>query len=233
MEEANNRPFQKREESRRSLFETIETVTGTTYEFAAWNHAKVNIDYHVEFKKNYYSVPYLLVKQEVMVRTTANTVEIFRKNKLIASHVRQNGKKYSYSTLPDHMPESHRQFSEWTPERIKNWSKTVGPNAANLIQALMERKVHPEQAFHACMGIIRLTKSYPKQNVENAAKRALLYGVISYQSLYITRTYVAPVITQWRWIDMLQNQLKERLSQMRLKGLLNAYLKQHSDLVVI
>ena len=47
----------------------------------------------------------------------------------------------------------------------------------------MERKVHPEQAFRACMGIIRLTKSYSKERVENAAKRALVYGAISYQSV--------------------------------------------------
>lgn len=118
-----------------------------------------------------------------MVRATANTVEIFHKNKRIASHARGNGKKYSYSTLPDHMPQNHRQVSEWSPERIKNWSKTVGSHTANLVQAIMERKVHPEQAFRACMGIIRLTKSYPKQRVENAAKRALAYGAISYQSV--------------------------------------------------
>ena len=188
LEEANNRPFQKREGSRRSLFETIEKahlkpLPLEPYEFAVWNHAKVNIDYHVEFEKNYYSVPYQLVKQEIMVRATANTVEIFHKNKRIASHVRQNGKKYCYSTLPDHMPQSHRQFSQWSPERIINWSKTVGLYTAHLVQAIMERKVHPEQAFRACMGIIRLTKSYPKQRVENAAKRALAYGAISYQSV--------------------------------------------------
>jgi transposase len=81
------------------------------------------------------------------------------------------------------MPQSHRQFSQWTPERIINWSKTVGLYTAHLVQVLMERKVHPEQAFRACMGIIRLTKSYPKQRVENAAKRALAYGAISYQSV--------------------------------------------------
>ena len=47
----------------------------------------------------------------------------------------------------------------------------------------MTKKVHPEQAFRACMGIIRLSKSYTKQRVENASKRALTYGAISYQSI--------------------------------------------------
>ena len=128
-------------------------------------------------------MPYQVVKQEVMIRASAKTIEIFHKNKRIASHVRQNAKKYSYATLPDHMPPNHRQFGEWTPERIINWSKTVGPHTANLVQAIMNRKEHPEQAFRACMGIIRLAKSYTKERVENAAKRALIYGAISYQSI--------------------------------------------------
>jgi transposase len=47
----------------------------------------------------------------------------------------------------------------------------------------MARKKHPEQAFRACMGIIRLAKLYTKERVENAAKRALTYGAVSYQSV--------------------------------------------------
>lgn len=188
LKEANNRPFQKREGSRITLFEAIEKpslkpLPIEPYEFAIWNRARVNMDYHVEFDKNYYSVPYQLVKQEAMVRATAKTVELFHKNKRIASHARLNGKKYSYVTLPEHMPPHHRQFGEWTPGRIVNWSKTVGPNTANLVQEIMNRKVHPEQAFRACMGIIRLSKSYTKERVENASKRALTYGAISYHSI--------------------------------------------------
>jgi len=188
LEEANNRPFQKREGSRRTLFEETEKpalkpLPVETYEFAVWNRARVSVDCHIEFEKNFYSVPYQLVKQEVMVRAVAMTVEVFYKNKRIASHARVNGKKYLYTTLLEHTPPHHRQFGEWNPERIVNWSKTVGPNTANLVHTIMARKKHPEQAFRACMGIIRLAKSYSKERVENAAKRALTYGAFSYQSI--------------------------------------------------
>lgn len=189
LDEANNRPFQKREGSRRSLFKTIEKsalkpLPMEAYEFAIWSRARVNVDYHIEFDKNYYSVPYQLVKQEVMVRAAAMTVEILHKNKRVAAHVRVNGKKHVYTTLMEHMPPRHRQFGEWTPERIANWSRTVGPHTTGLVQAIMDRKLHPEQAFRACMGIIRLAKSYSKERVENASKRALTYGAISYQSVF-------------------------------------------------
>jgi transposase len=188
LEEANNRPFQKRDGSRRSLFETIEKpnlkpLPVEPYEFAIWNRARVNVDYHIEFEKNYYSVPHQLVKQEVMLRVTAKTMEIFHKNKRIASHARQIAKKYIYATLSEHMPPHHQVFGEWTPERIIHWSKTVGLHTAKLVSEIMARKEHPEQAFRACMGIIRLAKSYTKERVENAAKRALIFGAISYQSV--------------------------------------------------
>ncbi len=33
-----------------------------------WKHAKVNIDYHVEVDKHYYSVPHALVHEKVEIR---------------------------------------------------------------------------------------------------------------------------------------------------------------------
>jgi hypothetical protein len=35
-----------------------------------WSRATVNIDYHIAFDWNFYSVPYKLVQQEVEVRST-------------------------------------------------------------------------------------------------------------------------------------------------------------------
>lgn len=188
LEEANQRPFQKRAGSRRSLFETIEKpmlkpLPAQAYEWAEWKKARVNIDYHVEFEANFYSVPYQLTKQEVMVRATAKTVEIFYKNKRVASHPRQIAKKHHYATVTEHMPPKHQRAGEWTPERIAGWAETVGPHTANLVCRIMERKEHPEQAYRACLGLIRLAKSFSSERVENASKRALHFGAISYQSV--------------------------------------------------
>jgi transposase len=154
MEQANYRPFQKREGSRRTWFESIEKsalkpLPAVSYEFAVWKRAKVNIDYHVEFEKNFYSVPYQLVKQDVELRVTAKVVEIFHNHRRITSHQRQITKQYHYATIAEYMPSKHRQYGEWTPERIINWSTTIGNATANLVQEIMARKGHPEQAFRS------------------------------------------------------------------------------------
>lgn len=188
LEEANNRPFQKREGSRRTLFESIEkpmlkALPASAYEFAIWKRVKVNIDYHIEFGKNFYSVPYQLVKQDVEIRVTAKVVEVFYKHRRIASHPRQKAQKYHYTTLSEHMPPNHRKFGEWTPDRIVSWSKKIGPSVAGLVREILAKKEHPEQAYRSCMGIIRLSKTYTPERVENAAKRALTFGAISYKSV--------------------------------------------------
>ncbi|MBI4648049.1 MAG: IS21 family transposase [Bacteroidia bacterium] len=76
LEKLNTRPFKKLEGSRKSLFEKIEKdallpIPQNRYEYAEWKKAKVNIDYHIELLKHYYSVPYILVHEEVEVRYTA------------------------------------------------------------------------------------------------------------------------------------------------------------------
>ena len=50
------------------------------YEFAEWKKARVNIDYHVEVDRHYYSVPCQLVTQQIEVRLTTTTVEVLFNN---------------------------------------------------------------------------------------------------------------------------------------------------------
>jgi len=66
LRELNNRPFQKMEGTRRSLFESIDRpalkpLPSAAYEYAEWRKARVNIDYHIEVDGHYYSVPYQLL----------------------------------------------------------------------------------------------------------------------------------------------------------------------------
>ena len=87
LKELNHRPFKKLDGSRASWFERIEKPTlralpESRYEFARWKKAGVNIDYHVELNRHYYSVPYQLVQEKVHIRYTARTVEYTYPQKL-------------------------------------------------------------------------------------------------------------------------------------------------------
>ena len=187
LERVNDRPFQKLDGSRRTLFEQLERplmrpLPAQRYEYADWKTARVNIDYHVEVDRHYYSVPFQLVHESCDVRLTATVVEIFLRGRRVASHVRSHVRG-GFTTEPAHMPESHRRYQEWTPGRILNWAAETGPATAQVAQQILRSKPHPEQGFRSCMGIIRLSRRYGSERVEAACRRALAIQAFSYRSV--------------------------------------------------
>lgn len=81
------------------------------------------------------------------------------------------------------MPQKHQYQAKWNSERIVTWAKGTGPKTAQFVQALMASKLHPQQAFRPCIGIISLAKKYGKDRLEAACHRALLLGVHTYKSV--------------------------------------------------
>jgi transposase len=72
---------------------------------------------------------------------------------------------------------------EWTPSRLIHWAGTVGEATAPVIATVLETKRHPEIGYRACLGIMRLSKTYSNDRLEAASKRALELDACSYQSL--------------------------------------------------
>jgi transposase len=187
LEKLNHRPFKKREGSRASVFETIERAAmlplpAEPFDRSQWSYARVNIDYHIAFETNFYSVPYPLVHERVEVRSTPNTVEIFHKGQRVASHPRGRGREQVF-TLKEHQPKSHQAHLEWTPTRMVHWAEQIGPHTARLFECILTDKPHPEMGYRSCLGIIRLAEQYSAARMEAAAHRALKSGACRYQSV--------------------------------------------------
>jgi hypothetical protein len=185
--EYNQRPFQKLPGSRRSLFETLDKpalrpLPSEPYEYAEWKKATVNIDYHVEVNRHYYSVPYRLVKEKVDVRVTNTTVECFHNGQRVASHLRSDlaGR---HTTVSEHMPKAHREYAEWTPQRLVRWAAKSGGATAGVVERILSSRPHPQQGFRSCLGIMRLGKQYGPDRLEAACARALAINATSYKSL--------------------------------------------------
>jgi transposase len=183
----NAKPFKKMDGSRKELFELLDRpalkpLPPTRYEFATFKHAKVNIDYHVELDRHYYSVPYQLVGKVVELRVTASTLEVLFSAKRVASWPRSRDRG-GYSTDPAHMPESHRRYAKWTPGRIIAWAKVTGPKTEALVEAILASRPHPEQGFRSALGIIRLGERYGSARLEAACARALALRSYSYRSI--------------------------------------------------
>jgi transposase len=201
LKKLNDRPFKKIPGTRTELFETIEKpalrpLPLKRYELAHWQKAKANIDYHVQADKHFYSVPHQLVSQEVEVRLSDQTVEIFYKGKRVASHKRSY-RSGCYTTDPAHRPRSHQKYLQWTPSRLIQWAGSIGHECAQVVEKIIANRPHPEQGYRACLGIIRLGKHYGKEPLKAACERAIALDTCNYrsiESILKTKLYEQPFI---------------------------------------
>jgi transposase len=185
--ELNEHPFRKKPGSRRSLYEELDRpallpLPANRFVFCEWKKATVNIDYHVELLHHYYSVPYQHVHEKVRIRFTAETVEVFRDGRRIAAHLRDDTPG-RYTTNPEHLPRSHREYLEWSPSRILRWGEKIGPATSAVLKYVLQSRMYPEQGYRPCLGILRLADRYTEARLEAACQRALAIRGCSYKSV--------------------------------------------------
>ena len=82
LDELNKTPFKKREGCRYSAYKEEEQsfmklLPLTPFEPAVWSTAKVPLNYLITDRKNKYSVPFDLIGEQVDIRLTKATVEVF------------------------------------------------------------------------------------------------------------------------------------------------------------
>jgi transposase len=136
----------------------------------------VNIDYHVEYDRRYYSVHHTRIHQRVEVRATGAIVEIFHDGERIASHQRSYGPPGTPVTAPEHRPENHRD-QLWPPERLIAWGAKFGPATAKVVELTLARYVNSEQGYRACLGLMRTGERYGATRMNAACERGLSTGM--------------------------------------------------------
>jgi hypothetical protein len=160
-----NRPFQKKLGSRKSNFLEIDLpkmrpLPHKPFEYADIHYATVNIDYHIEYDKNYYSVPYQFAKQKVKLEICSNTLLIYHDNLLIASHVKCLDQKYHYQTISNHMPKNHLRYQSLSKEYFVHWGSKISADVEAVMVGLFSSKAIEEQGYRGAMGIQRLYNEY-------------------------------------------------------------------------
>ena len=176
----NDCPFQKKEGSRRSVYTEEELpfmkpLPAYPYEFATWKTATVQMNYHVSFDKQYYSVPYAYVRKKVDVRSTERLIEIYCQGKRICTHRRLYGRMGQYSTNTDHMPVNHQLYSEWNSDRFLRWAGEVGPSTNEVVKKIFASYRVEEQAYKGCLSLLKLVDRYSADRLENACRVALAH----------------------------------------------------------
>ena len=185
------RNFQKRPGSRVSIFNELDKpalrpLPPTRFEHASYVTRKVPDNYHVEYDGFYYSVPYTLYTQEVMVRATDTMIDVVNANReRVALHQRKySGKRYE--TNPEHMPENHRrqlENSKRTGDDYLNWAATIGSSTRTVIERMLKNQEIEVTAYRGCMGVLQFAKTYGKDKLEAACDKSLKLGSPCYTTI--------------------------------------------------
>ena len=92
-----------------------------------------------------------------------------------------------YSTVSEHMPESHRRYHEqqgWTETDFTRKAAAVGPCTEEAVCRILSSKAYVQQSFDACLGILRLQKKYGTNRLEAACGVALQVSSVSYRLVH-------------------------------------------------
>jgi transposase len=181
--------FQRKQNSRRELFQSVERsylkpLPPTQYLMKDYCRAKVQKIGYVYFSpdKSYYSVPYRYIGKSTMIHYTRSTVEVYFYHERIAFHKR-NPAMGIYNTNKEHLSSSHKAYTEWSPDYFKNKAAKHGNHVVELISKLMIESDYPETAYKRAMGIIQLHRTYGSNRLDKACERALFAGTSSYKRI--------------------------------------------------
>ena len=190
LEMANNRIMTAYGKSRIERFREEEQgqLRPLPSEAFAYKHqttAKVKKNYHVILGEDWhqYSVPHEHISKKVKLVYDDDVVEVFLDYKRIAVH-RRDTVRNGYSTIKEHMPESHRHYllqQGWTPLDFTEKAREIGPCTVDVVVELLAAKAFPEQAYDACLGLLRLQKGFGAKRLEAACALARKGPRVSYR----------------------------------------------------
>ena len=172
LEQINEAPLTGKSESRWMSYLAEEKdfmlpLPASPYELAQWASPKVQPNCHISFQNKFYSVPFEYLAEEVDVRATQQTVEIFYHHQRVASHRRLWGKT-NYATVPEHMPPDKLFFADWNRDRFLSWAEQMGKSTRLVVLAILDRAVIEQQAYRSCFGILSLKDKYSDSRLERA-----------------------------------------------------------------
>ncbi len=147
--------------------------------------AKVQKNYHVILGEDWhqYSVPYQHIGKQVKIIYDMDEVEIYLGLQRIAAHQRDY-RKHRYTTLAEHMPEKHQKYQEtkgWDADYFLRKARELGESSFTIMNHILQSRTFTEQAYNACLGLLRLCDRYGRDRFENACKRAIEAPRINYR----------------------------------------------------
>ncbi len=186
LKEVNLKLFKQLDGNRLSLFESpdkpaLAPLPKLPYHYVDIKSAKVGIDYHIKYDRHNYSVPHHLVGEKVELHVSDKQPGVYFRGKAICHHIRKH--RPGATTEPQHMPKRHEKHHEWNPGRFLNRAGSIGSEVTKWIKHQLDSRTHPEQAYNLCLGVLKLSKIYSNERLNNACAIANQHKLDRYRHI--------------------------------------------------
>lgn len=197
----NSRVVKQIGKSRSELFEQeerryLQALPANRYIYKEIKVATVDISYHIQLLKCFYSVPYKYLKEKVEAKYSTTLVEIYHKSKLIATHPRLH-RVNDRSTLKEHMPKNHQyQDEKMNPDRLIRWASSIGSNAEVFVRKRLESADYPVNVYKSIIAVLYKAKIYGNSELDMALAYAVTINatrVKSIESILSKKLYLQAV----------------------------------------
>lgn len=185
----NQRPMQQEGRSRKQLLEMEERehlrpLPNQPYELREQRPLTLQQNCHVYIskQKKYFSAPYRLIGSKLQVVISNTLVRIYHQGECVATHNAQT--PYKYTTVAEHLPSHHQIVLQGLNEEVlKQRAAAIGEPVAEVVDKILQKSNHPEQAFNACKGVLALQKKVTPQVLVESCAIALQFNVCTYRNV--------------------------------------------------
>lgn len=152
----------------------LRPLPAQSYDRAVWKTVKLHRDCYIVFDGAFYSAPFRLVGQSLLVRAGSRDVRIYTQDQqLIATHDRADhaGER---STQPDHLPPEKLPGLLFTADGAQAAANDIGPSTGQIVQLLLEDPVLDHRDH--IRRLLALRENVGDTRLEAACQRALYFG---------------------------------------------------------
>lgn len=171
--------------------QALKPLPDTAFQFFSFGTRKVHVDGHIEVNKAFYSVPHTCLGRDVEVQWDDRLLRVYLDQRLIAVHkiAPQGG---LFTTQREHLPPHKNLRQDGHQRLLLAKARHIGTAASFWTQQVLETR--GPLAFRLIQGMLSLTRSYPKEQLNRACSITLRHKVFSYRALksILARLHEAP-----------------------------------------
>jgi len=184
----NNKIVKRFKKSRTQMFEeldkpNLQPLPQQKYIYRDFKICTVAQHYHIFLEGCEYSVPFKYLQHKVEARYSAQTVEIYYKSNLIATHPKLHFPG-AVSTLTEHMPKDHEYYKEKNnPGTFLNRAMKIGIHTVVWVKHEFDSVEHKPNAYRKINAVLSLHKTYGKKELDLAIEYAFNHNIVNHTSV--------------------------------------------------